>query len=82
MRREAIIRVEVRADVQDAFLDEMDKRSEHSVWLTGGCASSYYHTDDGRNAGLYPGWSFEYASRTKRFDRTSYELTVAEAGRC
>ena len=43
----AITKVQVRADVQDAFLDEMDKRSEHSVWLTGGCASSSYHTVDG-----------------------------------
>ncbi len=82
MRREAVARVEVRADVQDDFLDEMDKRSENSVWLTGGCASSYYHTDDGRNAGLYPGWSFEYASRTKQFDRESYELGAGEVGRC
>ncbi len=60
----------------------MDKRSEHSVWLTGGCASSYYHTDDGRNAGLYPGWSFEYAYRTKQFDRGAYELIAKEGGRC
>lgn len=82
MRREAVARVEVRADIQDAFLDEMEKRSESTVWLTGGCASSYYHTDDGRNAGLYPGWSFEYVSRTKHFDRESYELIAEESGRC
>jgi len=81
MRRDAITRVEVRADVQDEFLDTMDRRSEDSVWLTGGCAHSYYFTDDGRNAGLYPGWSFQYASRTKHFDRDDYAVTVGEVGR-
>ncbi|GAA2411340.1 flavin-containing monooxygenase [Mycolicibacterium llatzerense] len=75
MRREGITRVEVRSAVQEEFMDEMDTRSANTVWLTGGCASSYYHTDDGRNSGLYPGWSFEYASRTKQFDRDAYELS-------
>ena len=46
----------------------MDRRSDDTVWLTGGCDTSYYHTADGKNAGLYPGWSFEYARRTQRFD--------------
>ena len=82
MRREGAVRVEVRAAVQDTFLDEMDTRSENSVWLTGGCASSYYHTDDGRNAGLYPGWSFEYSARTKEFDRDDYELVGPRGGPC
>ena len=76
LRRNRITRVEVRPEVQEAFMDEMDTRSADTVWLTGGCASSYYHTDDGRNAGLYPGWSFEYASRTRRFDRDAYDLSI------
>lgn len=76
LRRNRITRVEVRPEVQEAFMAEMDTRSANTVWLTGGCASSYYHTDDGRNAGLYPGWSFEYASRTKQFDRDAYDLSV------
>ncbi|WP_279101892.1 flavin-containing monooxygenase [Gordonia bronchialis] len=70
-------RVEVRQEVQDDFVDEMDRRSDGTVWLTGGCDSSYYHTADGRNAGLYPGWSFEYARRTAQFDIDDY---VVEAG--
>ncbi len=76
IRRDRIERVEVRADVQDTFMDEMDARSAGSVWLTGGCATSYYSTSDGRNAGLYPGWSFEYASRTSRFDSDAYEMSI------
>lgn len=73
VRRTGARRVEVRPNVQEKFLDEMARRSTNSVWLTGGC-TSYYTTPDGRNAGLYPNWSFEYRSRTARFDTRSYEV--------
>ncbi|MFE3026207.1 flavin-containing monooxygenase [Nocardia tengchongensis] len=66
-------RVEVHAARQDAFVDEMHRRSADTVWLTGGC-ESYYTTPEGGNAGLYPGWSFEYRRRTKHFDSDAYEV--------
>ncbi|MDO3646252.1 flavin-containing monooxygenase [Nocardia mangyaensis] len=68
-------RVEVRAQVQDDFVEEMRRRSADTVWLTGGC-ESYYTTPDGGNAGLYPNWSFEYRRRTRRFDIESYEVSA------
>lgn len=68
-------RIEVRAEVQDAFLEEMETRSRETVWLTGGC-KSYYTTDRGDNAGLYPNWSFEYRKRTSKFDVESYEVSI------
>lgn len=74
MRDRGIDRIELRPEVQDDFLDEMDRRSADTVWLTGGC-QSYYTTADGRNAGLYPNWSFEYRRRTRRFDSDSYEMS-------
>ncbi|MBF6171809.1 flavin-containing monooxygenase [Nocardia blacklockiae] len=73
VRRSGARRVEVRPHVQERFLDEMARRSSDSVWLTGGC-KSYYTTPDGLNAGLYPNWSFEYRSRTSKFDTRSYEV--------
>ncbi|WP_054813032.1 flavin-containing monooxygenase [Nocardia arizonensis] len=73
MRDKGFGRVEVKAEVQSAFLDEVDERSRDTAWLTGGCRS-YYQTPDGHNAGLYPNWSFEYRRRTRRFDAESYEL--------
>lgn len=74
LRDRGVVRVEVRAGAQDEFVDEMNRRSEHTVWLTGGCDTSYYHTADGRNAGLYPGWSFEYARRTEHFDAAAFDV--------
>ncbi|GAA5064385.1 flavin-containing monooxygenase [Nocardia callitridis] len=75
MRARGAQRVEVRADVQEAFVREMAERSRSTVWLTGGC-ESYYTTADGGNAGLYPNWSFEYRRRTSRFDVESYEVSA------
>ncbi|MET8652636.1 flavin-containing monooxygenase [Nocardia aurea] len=74
MRERGFGRVEVRKDVQSAFLDEVAERSRDTAWLTGGCRS-YYQTADGHNSGLYPNWSFEYRRRTRRFDAESYELS-------
>jgi hypothetical protein len=47
---------------QDAFLDEMPRRSVSTVWVSGGCTSYY------RKAGLHPNWSYEYGYGTREFD--------------
>lgn len=72
-RREAITRFEVRADAQEGFVDEMHGRAQRGTWLTGGC-SSYYTDGSGLNAGLFPGWSYEYRARTRRWDPEHYEV--------
>jgi cation diffusion facilitator CzcD-associated flavoprotein CzcO len=76
MRRRGIAVAEVRTGAQEAFLAEVEERSRNTVWVNGGCRS-YYQTPDGRNAGLWPNWSFRYARRTRRFDADAYELTPA-----
>jgi cation diffusion facilitator CzcD-associated flavoprotein CzcO len=76
MRERGVAVVEVRAYAQEGFTAESERRSERSVWLQGGCRS-YYQTADGRNAGLWPNWSFLYARRTRRFDPDAYDLTAA-----
>jgi len=80
MRAEGAATVEVRPDVQDAFVREMERRSARTVWERGGCRS-YYQTPSGRNAGLWPNWSFMFAWLTRRFDARAYDLLPAEAGR-
>jgi cation diffusion facilitator CzcD-associated flavoprotein CzcO len=74
MRERDLAVVEVRPEAQEAFTVEAERRSSETVWLTGGCRS-YYQTRDGRNAGLWPNWSFLYARRTRRFDVDAYDLT-------
>ena len=65
--------VEVRPEAQEAFVAEAEARSVDTVWLQGDCRS-YYQTPDGRNAGLWPSWSFRYRRRTRRFDPAAYEM--------
>ena len=51
-------RVEVRAEVQDAFLDEMARAQPlDTVWLTGGC-DSYYTDRRRRQCGSVPELEF------------------------
>ncbi|MDG3015065.1 NAD(P)/FAD-dependent oxidoreductase [Speluncibacter jeojiensis] len=73
LRKRGITRFDLRHEVQDAFVDEVHRRSQHGTWLQGGCAS-YYTNGSGENSGLYPNWSFEYRHRTRNFDLDNYEV--------
>jgi hypothetical protein len=44
----------------------------NSVWLTGGC-SSYYLDATGRNTTVWPGSTWSFRRRTRRFDIESYD---------
>ncbi|MCJ0904975.1 NAD(P)/FAD-dependent oxidoreductase [Rhodococcus sp. ARC_M6] len=72
MDEQGIRTIEVRADVQQEFVDETDRRLATSVWNTGGC-SSYYLVDGGRNFTFYGGFNRSFRARTRRADLTHYE---------
>ncbi len=65
--------VDVRPEVQRRYNEEIQARLAKRVWAVGGC-QSWYHTKDGKNTTLWPGFTFEYRLRTRRFDAESYEL--------
>ncbi|MCK6547808.1 NAD(P)/FAD-dependent oxidoreductase [Myxococcota bacterium] len=71
MARDGLVRVEVDARAQHTFNEELDRRLAKTVWQTGGC-SSWYQTSSGRNTTLWPGFTFEFRRRTRRFDRERY----------
>jgi cation diffusion facilitator CzcD-associated flavoprotein CzcO len=64
--------VEVRSEVQKAFNAEMQQRMQGTVW-TSGCAS-WYLDASGHNTTLWPGFTFEFRHRTRRFDSQHYHL--------
>jgi cation diffusion facilitator CzcD-associated flavoprotein CzcO len=64
--------VEVRPETAERFNGEIDARMDGTVWSTG-CAS-WYLDDTGRNATLWPDWTWRYRRRTARFDPRAYEL--------
>ncbi|HEX6390915.1 MAG TPA: NAD(P)/FAD-dependent oxidoreductase [Solirubrobacteraceae bacterium] len=65
--------MEVRPDAFAAYVEEVDRRNEGTVWTAGGCRS-YYLDDRGRQFALYPGFASQYRRRTRRFDPQAYEL--------
>lgn len=65
--------VEVRPQVQDAFNEEMQERLRGSVWNSG--CSSWYLDRHGRNSIQWPGFTFEFRRRTRRFEPADYRLS-------
>ena len=64
--------VEVRPEVADRFNEELEERHKGTVWTTG--YSSWYLDDTGRNATLWPDWTWRFRQRTTRFDPAEYAL--------
>ncbi len=78
MDRQRIHAVEVRPEAQAAFNDEVQQRMQGTVWVSG-CAS-WYLDAHGRNSTLWPGWTWDFRRRTRRFDPARYTLTAGGAG--
>jgi len=72
MNRRRLQTVEVRPEVQAAFNAEVQRRMRGTVW-TSGCAS-WYLDAGGHNSTLWPGFTWEYRRRTRRFNLADYTL--------
>jgi cation diffusion facilitator CzcD-associated flavoprotein CzcO len=68
-------RVEVRSEAQRAYNERIQAKLADTVWNTGGC-SSWYIDRNGRNATIWPDFTFRFRSQTRRFDPQAYELTA------
>jgi cyclohexanone monooxygenase len=73
MEQRGIATVDVRRDVQERYNEEIQDGLEDTVWSTGGCAS-WYLDDTGRNTTLWPGGTWRFRSRTRRFDPAAYSV--------
>ena len=73
----AIASVDVRAEVVEAFNDEVQAMMAGTVWSSG-CAS-WYLDARGRNTTLWPDFTFRFRRRTRRFDADAYELRTGAA---
>jgi hypothetical protein len=58
-----------------AYNEEIPQRLAGTVWNSG--CSSWYIDRNGRNSSLWPGYTFEYRRRTRRFDAAAYRLAPA-----
>ena len=76
MRAGGLGSVEVRPEVQARYNAELDRRMARTVWVTGGC-HSWYLDAQGRNGTLWPGQTFTFRRRTRRFDLDRYATRPA-----
>ncbi|MDQ3741526.1 MAG: NAD(P)/FAD-dependent oxidoreductase [Actinomycetota bacterium] len=74
MRARGAATLEVRPEVQERYNAELDARMERTVWNTG-CAS-WYIDATGRNATLWPDWTWRFRRRVARFDEADYVLSA------
>jgi cation diffusion facilitator CzcD-associated flavoprotein CzcO len=75
MRLRGAAEFEVRPEVQAAYNEELQERLAGTVWNEG--CSSWYIDRNGRNSIMWPGYTFEYRRRTRRFDAEAYRLAPA-----
>jgi cation diffusion facilitator CzcD-associated flavoprotein CzcO len=69
--RTGVAAVEPAPEAQAAYAAAIDRRMARTVWIRGGCRS-WYLDATGRNSTLWPGYTWSYWLRTRRFDRSSY----------
>lgn len=78
MGRRGVAVIEPRAEAQAAFVGEVGRRMEGTVWVAGRCAS-WYLDRTGRNSTIWPDFTWRFRRRVARLDPAEY-LTSAPRG--
>jgi len=73
MWRHGASAIEPRPEAQSAFVAEVQRRMEGTVWVAGGCAS-WYLDPTGRNSTLWPDFSWRFRRRVARLRPEEYVL--------
>jgi cation diffusion facilitator CzcD-associated flavoprotein CzcO len=63
---------EVRPGVAAAYNDRLQRRLPKTVWGSG--CSSWYLDSEGRNLTLWPGFTFSFRRRTRRFEPADFTI--------
>ncbi|OHT79312.1 4-hydroxyacetophenone monooxygenase [Mycobacteroides chelonae] len=69
--------VEPRPEIQESYNQDIQRRLQSTTWNSG--CQSWYLTDDGFNATMFPGFATQYVNQLKRFDLQDYKITVSNA---
>jgi len=76
MRRRKQHVMEVRHEVQDAFVTETHRRLQRTVWVSGGCHSWYQDRKTGEVTTLWPGSVVGYLRRTNGVTSADYRFST------
>ncbi len=66
--------IEVRPEVHARYNTEIDERMRSTVWALGGC-QSYYVDATGRNAVIWPDWTWRFRRLARRDPGDAYRVT-------
>lgn len=66
--------LEVRAEEQESYMQELEELSAGTVWLSGGCSSWYVDPRSGRLTTLWPDFSFTFREVNSPFSEDVYEI--------
>jgi cation diffusion facilitator CzcD-associated flavoprotein CzcO len=75
LRRSGARTVDVRPEAELAYNAELERMTEGTVWVAGGC-SSYYIDRNGRNSTIWPTFTWPFRRRLREFDEAAYVLGV------
>lgn len=75
MRAQQWQTVDVREDVQQAFNRRIQKELSSAVWASG--CQSWYLNESGKNTILWPGFTWKYRAKTRRFHTEAYRAEPA-----
>jgi cation diffusion facilitator CzcD-associated flavoprotein CzcO len=70
---------DVREDAQERFNADVQRKLHGSVWTSGGCVS-WYLDEHGRNSTIWPGSTWPFRQRLRRFDPEHYRLISRTPG--
>jgi cation diffusion facilitator CzcD-associated flavoprotein CzcO len=76
MRANELATLEVRAEAQQAWNADVQRRMQGTVWTAGGCAS-WYLDRKGLNTTLWPNFSFRFGQALRHFDPAEHRLAPA-----
>lgn len=68
--------LDVRPDAQARFNDDIQRRLRATTWNSG--CQSWYLTEDGFNATMFPGFATQYVGQLKSMDLRDYKITAPE----
>ncbi len=78
MDRTGATTIEVDQRAHDAYNRELDRKMSTTVWQLGGCRSFYFDAT-GRNATLWPDWTWRFRRMAARRTSAAYRLSTASA---
>jgi cation diffusion facilitator CzcD-associated flavoprotein CzcO len=76
MERSGVGAIEPRQAAQDAWNAQIQRKSEGTVWLNGGC-QSWYIDRNGKNSTLWPDHTFKFFAAMKQFKASEYRVVPA-----